>query len=446
MKLMLPAILVIAINLFLASSVRAEDHTDCNPERNITYCKGESLYIASECELKDANGDIPPGELKENCTAHNNSESDWHCKGDQGSAKCQREYQININITPAPSAGSLYLGEKYVIDVSGTKSCNIEGKSLKLVADGLVDTLKLQQGQNTPCAFTFTGCLNDEGVPCRWQANCIPTKMSKNDSDFFNLSVQAEGLSNCKAEVKYTVGARSCNLAKDSKALTDESGSDNNDLVGKSLNSSYVVTNAFNKALLPQELNSEIDQVKSEKVPEVGVQTGFLALIQNFACSVGTFLGVGDLSFCKTNVDLAAQKTEHFVKAATTLVNSERPSEIAPTPMKKSCYLEDITDTTSNQTTKGNEKLDSLSKSVGVNDGVYGLGLPDFSTSDSDLILDNSGSNLSIRKNVVQEDDRAPGIKCQEELYYQANYPEGIKPLYEVPKGASISSCIKKNP
>ncbi|MCL5784433.1 MAG: hypothetical protein M1142_03710 [Patescibacteria group bacterium] len=461
-------------------------HATCSTARNIPYCEGDNLYETSQCARDfGASGSTitDDRDLAEDCTTHgqrtypNNPElwSDWHCRGEIGSAKCEREYKMEASINPDPQGSSdpqsrpPFLGEPETFTMKGTNSCkppdptkdftpdHLGNKENTIPNDGFVDTSLYKQFDDKTCFIRYTdsSCNPNGGTPCTWTVTCVPTTMSQNINDtrqftfqttHINLVSDRYGNDCLSYPLTYAISARYCNLS-DTTTIKDTNGNTDQQVIGPTLNDDANITRVMSHSLLPQALNNDLDKTATPS-PEIGVQTGFFWDLNKLICSAQSLfksipiiggLASEDRWFCASKVNLANQ-TQYFTQASQALALAQRPAQLTPVPMKKSCYLEDLTQ----KNTVGNKDLDTLDTSLATNSGNYVLGLPDFplalssnSAKPTDLQLYQlrNGSNLSLQQKVFKEDDRPPDINCGQEVYYKASFPQGtdgqIKPLYQ---------------
>ncbi|MDO8498586.1 MAG: hypothetical protein Q7S44_02265 [bacterium] len=443
----------------------------CSTTRDIPYCEGESLYKTSQCAQDFGAAGSTTQEDRdfvEDCTTHGQRAypgdqslwSDWHCNNSEGQAACRRKYDTTYSLSPNNPP---LLGEPETFTVSGTKSCgatnfipkNLGGPEGTTNSDGFVDTTKYKQYYEKICYFKYNNCGGAGELPCIWSVECVPTTLSENQGYQYGFTFQSFPTlvpdrfgNDCTNKISYPVASRYCTLAPE-KPINDPNGDFKEKIVGKTTDDDQGITKVMGKALLPNQINDELENIATG-TPNIGVQTGFFADFLKLICDAQSLVQnipiIGSLLdnrwFCISQVNLAQQRTERFTQRSKTLALTEYPSELTPTPVLKSCYLEDL----EKRQTIGNKDLNTLDTSLATNSGVYSLGLPDFpakssitygqvgGVTSSDLILDNAGSNISLQTKTFAEDNRAPDINCRQEMYYQSNYPNlatgQYQPLY----------------
>lgn len=199
-----------------------------------------------------------------------------------------------------------------------------------------------------------------------------------------------------------------------------------NEIGAPSLNDDYTIITTMNKGLLPESVYTTPTTAAGTPTPvpvKIGVEQGFFQRLLGFLC------GILALGFCPVNVNLAANQTDLFVNQSSVLVNSQRPPQVIPTPATKDAHLRDIQDT------QGDKALNQLDTAI-AKQGIYNSDLPDQvgtacnhpESVISKVPIANSG-NLTLGGNTIPDDKRAPDINCNQELLYQSNYPQGIRPL-----------------
>lgn len=450
----------------------------CNPSRFLSYCNGNTIYKRNECADK-FRPDLP-GEFVEDCTKRNGGESDWKCYQEGDQATCKRHYETQISFNPNPPL----LGEPATLSIRGTNSCGssqfnpteLGGRTIGNISeatDGFENTKKF----NNSCEIKYQGCNQAGELPCLWQVQCTPSVMTLNDTDSAKFHLKFNSLApliaassrvgDCNSNIDYHIDPRDCRK-NTKKPVIDQTAPKTDEVTTNTLNNDEVRARTWGKATLPEDLykahEALIPSSTSTALPETGVQSGFFAdLFRNLLCSnpVSAITNIFGFRgyFCPAEVNFANRKTDYVTKLSQTLAVGERAA-ITPTPVLKSCYLEDI-----ENSTKGNEDINTLDTSFATNSGLYSASLPQFNAqpppepgqtvggiSSSDLILDTNNSNLSLGQKVVVEDLRAPDIGCRRQLYDMANYPKvytsnGLntyRPLYQ--KYGNEKDCVAEKP
>lgn len=432
-----------------------------------TYCNGNKIYKRTDCEdlFDGKNGRNFPGEFIQDCkTIEPDDTQDWSCQGGRGAAKCIKNYEIKIEMP------TLLIGEENTINIRGTKSCKPKDPDKDITFtvlggllgttpdDGFVNTSKFEQ----KCTLKYRGgsCDQNGDKPCLWQITCTPTRKDEegvtHDFNFkvtdFNLidlndprftldGYQFAGISGnlCKESTQYSIGARRCTP----KAfIKDPQGSKSAEIIDKYLDSTATITGEMVKALLPSEIKDELTRYESAPMPDIGVQTGFfgeiLENLRRLICYFRSLPLIGNLFWCRTELNFHNTKTEVLTLRSKTISAGERPPEVVPTPSQKSCYLEDV------ENSKGNQMFNLINSSISTRSGVYPIGLPEESR--KGVQVNEASNSVSLHEYVIRDDLRSPDITCDQELFYIANYPKGvdgqIKPLFKPIQG--WNNCLEK--
>ncbi len=204
------------------------------------------------------------------------------------------------------------------------------------------------------------------------------------------------------------------------------------------LDNDFVLTKVVNKATLPNLADSITPSLFPSPATQIGLEenSSFLSWINQFACSIGTFIDqiIGG-TFCRDQLILAANKGDQFASNASIEAQSQRPFDITITPIWKNPGLKD----SPNQTT-GDKDLTNINNSQGTSVGIYSLNMPqlkgidcptppspDTNSLNNDSQYYASNGALTVGGNIIS-DCRLPDTNARRNEYNQANFPPGVDP------------------
>ncbi len=196
------------------------------------------------------------------------------------------------------------------------------------------------------------------------------------------------------------------------------------------LENSYQKSKLFEKALIPTLPSpTPLPEQEEDAANKIGVKKDLFADLKELVfCRI--------FNYCPRSFALGQKQLDDFEKTAQILNKSQQPAQSLGKPAKRDERVNDTdTDDLANKTT-GNLRLNSIDASLAGQTGYLTSDAPKFVQYDpnkSDLpdnVINKKRErfNINYKGIVLQDDDRTPNLKAQEEMFCNSSIPKQAQP------------------